>query len=101
MAPTRKRDNARLARFFFALSNRTRRGILRHLHSLKTPATVAELSALLNISGRVIRKHLSLLSSVGLVEADRAVQARSYRMASSLTACDRYILDCISASIRV
>lgn len=63
---------------FFALSDPTRRQVIRRL-SEEGPTTLAELSADLPISRQAVTKHLVLLEEAGLV-ASSGARRRSYRL---------------------
>jgi DNA-binding transcriptional ArsR family regulator len=63
---------------FFALSDRTRRGILVRLASGQ--ATVNELTEAFDISQPAISRHLKVLESAGLIERSRDAQRRPARV---------------------
>lgn len=71
-------EEARLDRAFAALSDPTRRAILRRLSA--GPATVNELRAGAALSQPAISKHLKILERAGLVEQGRAAQFRPRRL---------------------
>jgi DNA-binding transcriptional ArsR family regulator len=60
---------SQLDEIFFALSDQTRRGILREL--AKGPSTVGHLGAPFPIAPATLSRHLSVLERAGLIEKTR------------------------------
>lgn len=67
---------------FFALSDRTRREVLRYL-SERGPISATELAQHLPITRQAVAKHLALLEDAGLVAATSEGRSRRYRMTPS------------------
>lgn len=64
---------------FFALSDPTRRDLMRHL-SEEGPTTASELAERLPITRQAIAKHLAALEGAGLVASWTEGRRRSYRI---------------------
>ena len=64
---------------FFALSDRTRRGILERLGG--GPATLSELASPSGLTLNGIKKHVGILERAGLVETAKVGRARECRIA--------------------
>jgi DNA-binding transcriptional ArsR family regulator len=64
---------------FFALSDPTRRDLMRHL-SEEGPTTASELAERLPITRQAIAKHLAALEGAGLVASRTDGRRRSYRI---------------------
>jgi DNA-binding transcriptional ArsR family regulator len=70
--------NATLDRTFFALSDRTRRGILQQLG--RGPATISELAAPFGLTLNGVKKHVGILEEVDLVSTRKVGRARECRL---------------------
>jgi DNA-binding transcriptional ArsR family regulator len=66
--------SATLDRTFFALSDRTRRGILQHLG--RGPATIGELAKPFGLTLNGVKKHVGILEEVDLVVTAKVGRAR-------------------------
>jgi DNA-binding transcriptional ArsR family regulator len=64
---------------FSALSDRTRRGVIRAL-SEDGPSTVTELASRLPVTRQAVTKHLEALEDAGLVVASAEGRSRRYRL---------------------
>jgi DNA-binding transcriptional ArsR family regulator len=64
---------------FAALSDPTRRGVIRAL-SEEGPSTVTELAARLPVTRQAVTKHLDALEDAGLVAATAEGRSRRYRL---------------------
>jgi len=64
---------------FFALSDPTRRDVMRHL-SEEGPITASELAERLPVTRQAIAKHLAALEEAGLVASSTEGRRRSYRI---------------------
>jgi DNA-binding transcriptional ArsR family regulator len=73
--PSLATNEARLDRVFHALSNRTRRALMRTLS--RGPARVGELAAPHRMSTNAISKHLFVLQRAGLVRRTRTGAVQS------------------------
>jgi DNA-binding transcriptional ArsR family regulator len=70
--------NGPLDRTFFALSDRTRRGILERLgHG---PATISELAEPFGLTLNGVKKHIGILEEVHLVSSRKVGRARECRL---------------------
>jgi len=67
-----------LDRTFFALSDPTRRSILRRLG--EGPATLGELAEPYGLTLNGVRKHVGILEEVGLVNTEKVGRARECRL---------------------
>jgi DNA-binding transcriptional ArsR family regulator len=72
-------DEPRVDAIFSALSDGTRRDVLRSL-SHDGPSTSTELAARLPVSRQAVAKHLELLEDAGLVRASAEGRARRFRV---------------------
>jgi len=72
-----------LDRVFFALSDATRRDLLRRLE--RGPATISALSARFPVTLAAISKHLAVLADAGLVHIARSRQDRRVRTCTLTT----------------
>jgi DNA-binding transcriptional ArsR family regulator len=72
-------DDRRVDAIFAALSDATRREVLRSLSEVG-PSTSTELAARLPVSRQAVAKHLELLASAGLVRASAEGRARRFRV---------------------
>ena len=70
--------NATLDRTFFALSDRTRRGILERLG--RGPATLSELAEPFGLTLNGVKKHVGILEEVDLVSSAKVGRARECRL---------------------
>jgi DNA-binding transcriptional ArsR family regulator len=70
--------NGSLDRTFFALSDRTRRGILERLG--QGPATLSELAVPFGLTLNGVKKHIAILEEVDLVSSTRVGRARECRL---------------------
>jgi DNA-binding transcriptional ArsR family regulator len=71
-------NGATLDRTFFALSDRTRRGILERLgHG---PATISELAEPFGLTLNGVKKHVAILEEVDLVSSAKVGRARECRL---------------------
>jgi len=70
--------NATLDRAFFALSDRTRRGILERLRH--GPATISELAEPFGLTLNGVKKHVGILEEVDLVSSRKVGRARECRL---------------------
>jgi DNA-binding transcriptional ArsR family regulator len=70
--------NGSLDRTFFALSDRTRRGILERLG--RGPATISELAGPFGLTLNGVKKHLGILEEVDLVSSRKVGRARECRL---------------------
>jgi DNA-binding transcriptional ArsR family regulator len=89
-APKRISPEDRLDRVFHALSDRTRRALLRRLET--GPAMVTELAAPFRISLPAVSKHLRVLEAASLIE--RRVDGRVHRCslnASPMEEAERWL----------
>jgi DNA-binding transcriptional ArsR family regulator len=89
-APKKNSTEDRLDRVFHALSDRTRRALLRRLEA--GPAMVTELAAPFRMSLPAVSKHLRVLEAASLIE--RRIDGRIHRCSlhvASLEAADRWI----------
>jgi DNA-binding transcriptional ArsR family regulator len=73
------RESSDPGRVFSALSDSTRREMLRRL-SEDGPATLSELAADLPVTRQAVSKHLAQLQSAGLVTAAGKTRRRQYRL---------------------
>ncbi len=64
---------------FFALSDPTRREVIRHL-SREGPVTVSDLARRLPVSRQAVAKHLAALDEAGLVGAEQEGRRRRYHL---------------------
>jgi len=64
---------------FSALSDRTRRAVIRSL-SDEGPSTVSELAARLPVSRQAVTKHLEALEAAGLVASDARGRGARFRL---------------------
>lgn len=64
---------------FFALSDPTRREVIRHL-SAQGPATVSDLARELPVTRQAVAKHLAALDEAGLVAAEQDGRRKRYRL---------------------
>jgi DNA-binding transcriptional ArsR family regulator len=64
------KDDRSVDAVFFALSDPTRRAVIRRLSERRVTAT--ELSAEIPVSRQAIAKHLAVLKEAGLVEPERS-----------------------------
>ena len=64
---------------FAALSDPTRRDVIRHL-SEEGPATATELAGRVPVSRQAVAKHLAALAEAGLVSAEREGREKRYRL---------------------
>ncbi len=67
----------RLDPVFFALSDPTRRDVIRHL-SQDGPVTLAELASELPVTRQAVAKHLAQLEEAGLVASSEEAGRRRY-----------------------
>jgi DNA-binding transcriptional ArsR family regulator len=72
-------EEPRVGAVFSALSDGTRREVLRSL-SEDGPSTSTELAARLPVSRQAVSKHLEVLADAGLVEATVEGRARRFRV---------------------
>ena|SRR5947207_13278238 len=70
--------NGTVDRTFFALSDRTRRGILERLGG--GPATIGELAEPLGLTLNGVKKHVGILEEVELVSTRKVGRARECRL---------------------
>jgi DNA-binding transcriptional ArsR family regulator len=70
--------NGTLDRTFFALSDRTRRGILERLG--RGPATISELAEPFGLTLNGVKKHIGILEEVDLVNSQKVGRARECRL---------------------
>jgi DNA-binding transcriptional ArsR family regulator len=70
--------NATLDRTFFALSDRTRRGILERLG--RGPATISELAEPFGLTLNGVKKHIGILEEVDLVSSRKIGRARECQL---------------------
>ena len=70
--------NSTLDRTFFALSDRTRRGILERLG--RGPATIGELAKPFGLTINGVKKHVGILEEVDLVVTAKVGRARQCRL---------------------
>ena len=70
--------NGTLDRTFFALSDRTRRGILQQLG--RGPATIGELAEPFGLTLNGVKKHVGILEEVDLVSSRKVGRARECRL---------------------
>jgi DNA-binding transcriptional ArsR family regulator len=70
--------NATLDRTFFALSDRTRRGILERLG--RGPATIGELAKPFGLTINGVKKHVGILEEVDLVVTAKVGRARQCQL---------------------
>ena len=73
------RDNRDAAAVFSALSDDTRREVMRLL-SAEGPSTLGELAAELPVSRQAVSKHLIVLEEAGLVASEGDTRRRHYRL---------------------
>jgi DNA-binding transcriptional ArsR family regulator len=64
---------------FFALSDPTRREVIRHL-SAEGPATVSDLARELPVTRQAVAKHLAALDEAGLVATVQEGRRKRYRL---------------------
>ncbi len=76
--PERAGPDGRVDRVFTALSDPTRRAVVRLLAD--GPATATELSERLPVSRQAVAKHLSALDEAGLVASSREGREVRYRL---------------------
>jgi DNA-binding transcriptional ArsR family regulator len=65
---------------FAALSDPTRREVIRRLSEEEGPITLAELAAELPVTRQAVTKHLVVLEEAGLVTASRDTRRKRYRL---------------------
>jgi DNA-binding transcriptional ArsR family regulator len=70
--------NRTLDRTFFALSDRTRRGILERLG--RGPATISELAEPFGLTLNGVKKHIGILVEVDLVSSRKVGRARECQL---------------------
>jgi DNA-binding transcriptional ArsR family regulator len=70
--------NQNLDRTFFALSDPTRRGILKRL--TREPATIGELAEPFGLTLNGVKKHVGILETVNLVVTEKVGRARTCRL---------------------
>ncbi len=73
------RNDHETAAVFSALSDDTRREVMRRL-SAEGPSTLAELAAELPVSRQAVSKHLVVLEEAGLVASEGDTRRRQYRL---------------------
>jgi DNA-binding transcriptional ArsR family regulator len=72
------KDDRSVDAVFFALSDPTRREVIRRL--TESPVTATELSAQIPVSRQAIAKHLAVLGEAGLVEPERSGREVRFRL---------------------
>ena len=69
-----------VGRVFTALSDPTRREVVRRLSDAEEGRTVSELAATLPVTRQAVAKHLSILEDAGLVDTSTRGRQRRYRL---------------------
>jgi DNA-binding transcriptional ArsR family regulator len=73
-------DGDDVGRVFAALSDATRREVVRRLSDAGDGRTLAEIAATLPVTRQAVAKHLSVLEDAGLVDASTHGRQRRYRL---------------------
>ena len=73
-------DGRDVGRVFVALSDPTRREVVRRLSEADNGRTVTELASALPVTRQAVAKHLAVLEEAGLVDASTAGRQRRYRL---------------------
>lgn len=73
-------DAGDVGRVFVALSDPTRREVVRRLSEADGGRTLTELASTLPVTRQAVAKHLAVLEEAGLVDAATAGRRRTYRL---------------------
>ncbi len=87
-------DTYRIEKIFKAVANKRRLTAL-HLLTKRKSISVNDLADYLKLSFRSTSKHLQVLMHEGFIEAERAGMFMEYRLASTLSAEHKHILQLI------